>query len=60
LIGVSRKTMLGTLTGMPVDRRMVASVTAAVLAAAKGASILRVHDVAETVDALKVFAALSG
>jgi dihydropteroate synthase len=60
LIGVSRKTMLGTLTGKSVDRRMVASVTAAALAAAKGASILRVHDVAETVDALRVFAALSG
>jgi len=59
LIGVSRKTMLGTLTDKPVDQRMVASVVAAAMAAAQGASILRVHDVSETVDALKVFVALS-
>ena len=60
LIGVSRKTMLGELTGRPVDERMVASVTAAVLAAARGAKILRVHDVAATRDALAVWAAIEG
>ena len=54
LVGVSRKTMLGSLTSRPVEERAVASVVAAVLAALKGASIVRVHDVAETVDALKV------
>lgn len=58
LAGVSRKSMLGALTGKPVEQRLAASVTAAVLAAAQGVSVLRVHDVAETVDALKVARAL--
>lgn len=58
LVGVSRKAMLGALTGKPVEQRLAASVTAAVLAAAQGVSVLRVHDVAETVDALKVARAL--
>jgi dihydropteroate synthase len=59
LIGVSRKSMLGAITGSPVDRRMSASVIAAVLAARNGASILRVHDVGETIDALKTAEALA-
>lgn len=54
LVGVSRKSMLGAITGQAVDRRMVASVCAAMLAAQSGASILRVHDVAETRDAFAV------
>jgi len=54
LVGVSRKSMLGALTGRAVDDRLAASVTAAVLAARRGAAVVRVHDVAETVDALKV------
>jgi dihydropteroate synthase len=58
LVGVSRKSMLGQISGKPVEERKTASVVAAVLAAAKGASILRVHDVVETVDALKTFDAL--
>ena len=58
LVGVSRKSMLGAITGREVDDRVLASATAAALAAARGASILRVHDVAVTVDALKVTAAL--
>ena len=58
LIGFSRKSMLGQITGRPVGERMVASVTAAVLAAQAGAAVLRVHDVAQTVDALKVWQAL--
>jgi len=54
LVGVSRKSMLGALTGRAVEDRLVASVTAAVLAARRGVAVVRVHDVAETVDALKV------
>jgi dihydropteroate synthase len=54
LAGLSRKSMLGAVTGKPVTERLSASVAAAVLAAERGAAILRVHDVAETVDALKV------
>lgn len=59
LVGVSRKSMFGKITGRPVDQRISASVTAAVLAARAGAALLRVHDVAETVDALAVFHALT-
>lgn len=59
LVGVSRKSMLGSITGKPVGELMPSSVAAAVLAAQHGASILRVHDVAETVDALKIAAALA-
>lgn len=58
LVGVSRKSMLGALTGRPVEERLAASVTAAVLASQLGAAVVRVHDVAETVDALKVARAL--
>jgi len=58
LVGVSRKSMLGTITGRPVERRLAASIAAATLAALKGAKILRVHDVAETRDALAVLAAI--
>lgn len=58
LVGVSRKTMLGAITGRAVDGRQSASVAAAMLAAQKGAKILRVHDVAATRDALKVMAAI--
>ena len=54
LAGLSRKSMLGAATGKPVGERLAASVAAAVLAAERGAAILRVHDVAETVDALKI------
>lgn len=54
LVGISRKSLFGELTGRPATERVVASVAAAMLAAMKGASILRVHDVAETVDALRV------
>ncbi|KAB2927662.1 MAG: dihydropteroate synthase [Dechloromonas sp.] len=58
LVGVSRKSMLGEITGRPVRERLPASLAAAVLAAAKGAKILRVHDVGETRDALAVWAAM--
>lgn len=58
LVGVSRKSMLGAITGRPVGERLAASVAAALLAAQKGAKILRVHDVAATRDALAVWAAI--
>lgn len=58
LAGLSRKGMLGTLTGRPVDQRVHASVAAALAAVARGATIVRVHDVAATVDALKVWQAV--
>lgn len=58
LVGISRKSMLGEITGRSVDQRLPASIAAAVLAAAKGAKILRVHDVAATRDALAVWAAI--
>jgi len=58
LAGISRKSMLGSVTGQPVHKRLVASVTAAVLAVQAGAKIVRVHDVEATVDALKVLAAV--
>jgi len=59
LVGLSRKSMLGHATGRPVADRLVASVIAAVLAAERGALILRVHDVAATRDGLAVLAALN-
>ena len=55
LVGWSRKSTLGTLTGRPVQDRLVASVAAALASVQRGARILRVHDVAATVDALKVW-----
>jgi dihydropteroate synthase len=58
LAGLSRKSMLGAITGRPVDQRLVASVAAALLAVQHGAKIVRVHDVRATVDALKVWRAV--
>lgn len=58
LIGVSRKSMLGAITGRDVNERLPASLAAATISAMKGASILRVHDVRETVDAVKVLTAV--
>ena len=60
LVGVSRKSMIGAITGRPADERVVPSAVLAVIAAQNGASILRVHDVAETADALAVWAATAG
>lgn len=57
LIGMSRKSMLGAVTGREVDQRLPASIAAATIAMMKGAAILRVHDVAETMDAVKVVTA---
>jgi dihydropteroate synthase len=58
LAGLSRKSTIGVLTGRDVDDRMAGSVAAALAAIARGASIVRVHDVRETVDALKVWRAV--
>lgn len=58
LVGVSRKSMLGHITGREVNERLPASLAAATIAAMKGASIIRVHDVRETVDAIRVVAAV--
>lgn len=58
LVGISRKSMLGAITGRPVEQRLASSVAAALMAAQKDAKILRVHDVAATRDALAVWAAI--
>jgi len=50
--------MLGAVTGRAVDGRMAAGIAAAVMAVERGARIVRVHDVAETVDALKIWQAV--
>ncbi|MEI7612095.1 MAG: dihydropteroate synthase [Betaproteobacteria bacterium] len=60
LAGLSRKSMLGAITGRPVEQRLPASVAAALLAVQRGASIVRVHDVAETRDVLSVWHAAAG
>jgi len=60
LVGLSRKGTLGKLTGRPVGERVPASIAAALMAVARGAAIVRVHDVAATVDALKVWHAVAG
>lgn len=59
LAGLSRKRTLGEITGRGVDERIHASVAAALIAAQNGAMILRVHDVAATIDALKVWLAVA-
>jgi dihydropteroate synthase len=60
LAGLSRKSMLGAVTGRDVNERMAASVAAALLAVQRGAAIVRVHDVRETADALKIWNAVNG
>ena len=59
LVGISRKSMLGQITGRDVQDRLAASVAAAVLAVQNGADLVRAHDVKETVDGLKVWLSLS-
>lgn len=58
LVGLSRKSTLGALTGRSVEERLAAGLAAAVLAAERGAHIVRTHDVGQTVDALRVAAAV--
>ena len=55
LAGLSRKSMIGAITGRPVEQRLAGSLAGALAAVAQGAALVRVHDVAETVDALKVW-----
>jgi dihydropteroate synthase len=59
LIGASRKSFLGAITDHGVEQRSLSSIVAAVLAVVHGASIVRVHDVAETLEALRVESKLS-
>lgn len=59
LAGLSRKTMIGTLTGREVNDRVYGSVAAALIAVQNGAKLIRVHDVAATVDVLKIWNAVS-
>jgi len=58
LAGISRKSMLGKITGKETHERIAPSIAAAIMAADRGAQIIRVHDVAETVDALMLWEAL--
>ena len=58
LVGVSRKSMIGTVLGRPVGERLYGGLALAALAMAKGARILRVHDVAETADVVRMIAAV--
>ena len=58
LVGVSRKSMIGQALGREVDQRLAGGLALAALALAKGACILRVHDVAETVDVVRMIAAV--
>lgn len=60
LVGLSRKSTIGQITGKPVDDRLAGSLAAAVMAVERGASIVRVHDVAATVDALEFTLAVIG
>jgi dihydropteroate synthase len=59
LVGISRKTVIGEITGRPVERRLAGSLAAAIAAADRGAKIVRVHDVQETVDAFNVWQVLA-
>jgi dihydropteroate synthase len=58
LVGLSRKSMIGQITGRPVADRLAGSVALAALAAERGASIVRAHDVAGTLDAIRIAAAV--
>jgi dihydropteroate synthase len=60
LVGTSRKGFLGGLTGRPVGERTTATVVSSLAAAARGANVVRVHDVAPMVDAIKVWTAARG
>jgi dihydropteroate synthase len=60
MVGLSRKSMLGKITGSEVGDRVHASVAAALLALMKGAKIVRVHDVKATSDAIAVYNAVNG
>ncbi|AFP32280.1 Dihydropteroate synthase [Marinobacter sp. BSs20148] len=60
LLGLSRKSMLGAITGRNVEERLPASLAAATICVLKGASVVRAHDVRETVDVVKMATAIKG
>ncbi|MBV1914944.1 MAG: dihydropteroate synthase [Pseudomonadales bacterium] len=60
LVGISRKAMIGQMTGRPLDERVSGSVAAAMLTIQNGANIVRVHDVAATRDMIKIHLAVTG
>jgi dihydropteroate synthase len=60
LLGLSRKSMLGAITGRKVEERLPASLAAATICVLKGASVVRAHDVRETVDVVKMATAIKG
>jgi dihydropteroate synthase len=60
IVGLSRKSTIGALTGRDVDERLAGSVAAALIAVERGAAIVRAHDVRDTVDALSVWRAVEG
>ncbi|MGP1924032.1 MAG: dihydropteroate synthase [Arsenophonus sp. NEOnobi-MAG3] len=57
LVGISRKSMIGELLDVPVEKRLIGSIACAVIAAMHGAQIIRAHDVKETVEAMKIIQA---
>ncbi|MEE8364278.1 MAG: dihydropteroate synthase [Gammaproteobacteria bacterium] len=60
MVGISRKSMIGTILGKPVEQRLYGSISTAVIAAMLGVDIVRVHDVAQTLDALAIVDAVNG
>ena len=60
MIGTSRKSFIGKIDGSAVDERLGGTIASSVLAAAEGADVLRVHDVAETAQAMRVAEAILG
>lgn len=58
LLGISRKSMIGQVTGRAADQRLGGSVAAALAGVMRGAEIIRVHDVADTVDAIKIWSVI--
>jgi len=60
LVGVSRKSFIGRILDAPVDRRLIGTLAAGMVALMRGASVLRVHDVSEHVEIVKMFGAMKG
>ncbi len=60
LVGISRKSMIGRVVGRPADQRLAGSIAATVWALRNGADIIRTHDVAETVDVIRIHRAMAG
>jgi dihydropteroate synthase len=60
VVGLSRKSMIGSILNKPTDDRLFGSIAFAILAVQKGVQILRVHDVSATADALKILSVVEG